>query len=92
MFVQSIKFIEAHKGNKKNVSIYGQEATETTYKLAKMNLAIRGINANLGDLEDTFLNDQHPNLKADFILANPPFNQKDWRDESQLINDNRWQG
>ena len=92
MFVQSIKFIEAHKGNKKNVSIYGQEATETTYKLAKMNLAIRGINANLGESEDTFLNDQHPNLKADFILANPPFNQKDWRDESQLINDNRWQG
>ena len=92
MFVQSIKFIEAHKGNKKNVSIYGQEATDTTYKLAKMNLAIRGINANLGDSEDTFLNDQHTSLKADFILANPPFNQKDWRDESQLINDKRWQG
>ena len=92
MFVQSVKFIEAHKGNKKNISIYGQEATDTTFKLAKMNLAIRGISANLGVSDDTFLHDQHIGLKADFIMANPPFNQKDWRDEEQLINDPRWLG
>src|SRR5690606_22318722 len=74
MFVQSIKFIESHNGNKKDISIYGQEYTATTYKLAKMNLAIRGINANLGDVPaDTFFKDQHPDLKADFIMANPPF-------------------
>lgn len=93
MFVQSIKFIEAHHGNKLEVSIYGQEYTNTTYKLAKMNLAIRGISANLGDkAADTFLNDQHKDLKADFIMANPPFNQKDWRSENELIDDPRWQG
>ncbi|MBP7395787.1 MAG: SAM-dependent DNA methyltransferase, partial [Flavobacterium sp.] len=80
MFVQSIKFIENHHGNKKEISIYGQEYTATTYKLAKMNLAIRGISANLGDVAaDTFGKDQHPDLKADYIMANPPFNQKDWR-------------
>jgi type I restriction enzyme M protein len=77
MFVQSIKFIEAHNGNTKDVSIYGQEYTSTTYKLAKMNLAIRGIAANLGDVaENTFFKDQHKDLKADYIMANPPFNQK----------------
>ncbi|HUN03787.1 MAG TPA: N-6 DNA methylase, partial [Niabella sp.] len=85
MFVQSVKFIEAHHGNKKEVSIYGQEYTNTTYKLAKMNLAIRGISANLGEkAADTFLDDQHKDLKADFIMANPPFNQKDWRAENEL--------
>lgn len=93
MFVQSIKFIESHQGNRKEVSIYGQENTPTTYKLAKMNLAIRGISANLGDKPaDTFANDQHKDLKADFIMANPPFNQKDWRDENELLNDPRWMG
>lgn len=93
MFVQSIKFIEAHHGNKKEVSIYGQEYTNTTYKLAKMNLAIRGISANLGEkAANTFLDDQHKDLKADFIMANPPFNQKDWRDDAELINDPRWMG
>lgn len=93
MFVQSIKFIEAHKGNKQNVSIYGQEYTNTTYKLAKMNLAIRGIAANLGEqAADTFFKDQHSDLKADFIMANPPFNQKDWRESEQLTDDARWQG
>jgi type I restriction enzyme M protein len=93
MFVQSVKFIEAHNGNKKEVSIYGQEYTNTTYKLAKMNLAIRGINGNLGEkAADTFLDDQHKDLKADFIMANPPFNQKDWRAESELIDDPRWRG
>lgn len=93
MFVQSIKFIEAHNGNKKEVSIYGQEYTNTTYKLAKMNLAIRGISANLGEkAADTFLDDQHKDLKADFIMANPPFNQKDWRGENELLDDPRWKG
>lgn len=93
MFVQSIKFIEAHHGNKAEISIYGQEYTNTTYKLAKMNLAIRGITANLGEkAADTFLDDQHKDLKADFIMANPPFNQKDWRAENQLTNDARWLG
>jgi type I restriction enzyme M protein len=93
MFVQSIKFIENHQGNKKEVSIYGQEYTNTTYKLAKMNLAIRGISANLGiKAADTFSDDQHKDLKADYIMANPPFNQKDWRGEKELINDPRWRG
>jgi type I restriction enzyme M protein len=93
MFVQSMKFIENHHGNKKDVSVYGQEYTNTTYKLAKMNLAIRGINANLGAVAaDTFAKDQHPDLKADYIMANPPFNQKDWRAENELIDDPRWKG
>ena len=93
MFVQSIKFIENHHGDKKEISIYGQEYTATTYKLAKMNLAIRGISANLGDVPaDTFGRDQHPDLKADYIMANPPFNQKDWRAGNELIDDPRWRG
>lgn len=93
MFVQSIKFIDSHQGNQKDVSIYGQEYTATTYKLAKMNLAIRGISSNLGDVPaDTFFKDQHPDLKADFILANPPFNLKAWRGNDELINDPRWAG
>ncbi|PIE92124.1 DNA methyltransferase [Bacillus fungorum] len=93
MFVQSIKFIEAHHGNTKDISIYGQEYTTTTYKLAKMNLAIRGISANLGDTaENTFFKDQHKDLKADFIMANPPFNQKQWRADNELTDDPRWAG
>ncbi len=93
MFVQSVKFIEAHHGNTKNVAIYGQEYTATTYKLAKMNLAIRGISANLGDVpENTFFRDQHKDLKADFIMANPPFNQKQWRADNELTKDPRWNG
>jgi type I restriction enzyme M protein len=93
MFVQSIKFIESHHGNKKEVSIYGQEYTNTTYKLAKMNLAIRGISASLGEkAADTFSDDQHKDLKADYIMANPPFNQKDWRGENELLDDPRWRG
>jgi type I restriction enzyme M protein len=93
MFVQSIKFIENHHGNKKEISIYGQEYTNTTYKLAKMNLAIRGISGNLGEkAADTFGDDQHKDLKADYIMANPPFNQKDWRAENELKNDPRWRG
>jgi type I restriction enzyme M protein len=93
MFVQSIKFIENHHGNKKEISIYGQEYTNTTYKLAKMNLAIRGIAAKLGDVAaDTFGRDQHSDLKADYIMANPPFNQKDWRASDELVDDPRWRG
>jgi len=93
MFVQSLKFIEKHQGNKKDISIYGQELTNTTFKLAKMNLAIRGISANLGNkAADTFSDDQHKGLKADYIMANPPFNLKDWRAENELTDDPRWTG
>ncbi len=93
MFVQSMKFIEAHHGNSRDISVYGQEYTNTTYKLAKMNLAIRGIASNLGEqAADTFHNDQHKDLKADFIMANPPFNQKSWRAENELKEDPRWCG
>jgi type I restriction enzyme M protein len=93
MFVQSMKFIESHHGNKKEVAIYGQEYTATTYKLAKMNLAIRGISANLGDVpENTFFRDQHKDLKADYVMANPPFNQKQWRADNELTSDPRWAG
>lgn len=93
MFVQSVKFIDNHQGNKKDISIYGQEQTATTYKLAKMNLAIRGIAANLGEVPaDTFFKDQHPDLKADFIMANPPFNLKEWRASNELVDDPRWSG
>ena len=92
MFVQSMKFIDSHHGNKKDVSIYGQEYTATTYKLARMNLAIRGISANLGVPQNTFANDLHKDLKADYIMANPPFNQKQWRAETELVDDPRWYG
>lgn len=93
MFVQSVKFIESHHGNKREVSIYGQESINTTFKLCKMNLAIRGISGNLGEkAANTFSNDQHKDLKADYIMANPPFNQKDWRAANELIDDPRWAG
>ena len=93
MFVQSMRFVDEHKGNRLEVSIYGQELTDTTRRLAKMNLAIRGISANLGaEAANTFLNDQHKDLKADFSLENPPFNQKDWREPNQLTDDPRWNG
>ena len=93
MFVQSTQFVEKHQGSKKDISIYGQEYISATYKLAKMNLAIRGIAANLGEVSaDTFFKDQHPDLKADFILANPPFNLKEWRGPDELTNDPRWAG
>ena len=91
MFVQSMKFVRAHHGNLKNVSVYGQENINTTFKLARMNLAIRGISADIRQ-GDTFHNDQHKDLKADYIMANPPFNQKDWRDANQLASDQRWSG
>ncbi|MEJ8821528.1 class I SAM-dependent DNA methyltransferase [Variovorax humicola] len=90
MFVQSEEFIEAHGGKLGDVSIYGQEANPTTWRLAAMNLAIRGIEFNLGrEPADTFVHDQHPDLRADFILANPPFNISDWWHAS-LTGDARW--
>ena len=90
MFVQSEKFIEAHGGKLGDVSIYGQEANPTTWRLAAMNLAIRGIDFNLGrEPGDTFTRNQHPDLRADFILANPPFNISDWWHGS-LKGDPRW--
>lgn len=93
MFVQSLKFVESHQGNTNDIAIYGQEYTATTYKLAKMNLAIRGISANLGEVPaNTFFKDQHPDLKADYIMANPPFNQSQWREKNELEDDARWAG
>ncbi|WP_422655918.1 MULTISPECIES: N-6 DNA methylase [unclassified Methanoculleus] len=90
MFVQSTDFVKNHSGNIDNLSVYGQDANPTTRKMALMNLAIRGIEANLGGYNaDTFHNDLHPTLKADFILANPPFNLSDWNDGS-LNDDQRW--
>jgi len=88
MFVSSEKFIEAHSGKLGDISIYGQESNYTTWRLAKMNLAIRGIDAQIAH-GDTFHNDRHPDLKADYVLANPPFNDSDWRGEL-LKNDKRW--
>lgn len=91
MFVQSSKFIENHGGNIKNISVYGQDSNPTTWKLAQMNLAIRGIEADLGKFNaDTFFNDCHPQLKADFIMANPPFNLSGWG-QDKLLDDVRWQ-
>lgn len=90
MFVQSESFVEAHGGQKTDISIFGQESNPTTWRLAHMNLAIRSIEANLGTQPaDTFLRDLHPDLKADYILANPPFNVSDW--SGQLLQDDvRW--
>ena len=93
MFVQSMKFVENHQGNRKNISIIGQESAQDTWRLAKMNLALRGIAHDLGEKnESTFIHDQHPDRKIDFIMANPPFNLKDWRGEDELIDDPRWEG
>jgi type I restriction enzyme M protein len=90
MFVQSEAFIRAHGGRLSDISIFGQESNPTTWKLAKMNLAIRGLEANLGPkAADSFHEDLHADLKADFILANPPFNMSDWGGES-LRDDVRW--
>jgi len=88
MFVSSEKFIEAHSGKIGDISIYGQESNYTTWRLAKMNLAIRGIDAQIAH-GDTFHNDRHPDLKANYVLANPPFNDSDWRGEL-LREDKRW--
>lgn len=90
MFVQSAKFVENHSGNISNISIYGQDSNPTTWKMAQMNLAIRGIEPDLGAYAaDTFLDDRHPTLRADYIMANPPFNLSDWGLD-KLKEDQRW--
>ena len=91
MFVQSAKFLANHQKSLSGISIYGQEANPSTWKMAHMNVAIRGLEANIGkSYADTFFNDQHPNLKADFVMANPPFNLSDWGAD-KLEKDPRWQ-
>ncbi|MCK5686913.1 SAM-dependent DNA methyltransferase [bacterium] len=92
MFVISEKFVREHQGNIQDITIYGQESNQTTWKLSKMNLAIRNINSQfvIWNTEGSFLKDAHPDLKADFILANPPFNQKEWGQDI-LQEDGRWQ-
>lgn len=91
MFVQSAKFVENHSGNISNISIYGQDSNPTTWKMAQMNLAIRGIEPDLSTYAaDTFLDDRHPTLRADYIMANPPFNLSDWGAD-KLKEDVRWQ-
>lgn len=91
MFVMSEKFVQEHQGNIKDITIYGQESNQTTWKLSKMNLSIRNINSQFvaWNTEGSFLKDAHPDLKADFVLANPPFNQSDWGQEL-LQDDARW--
>ena len=90
MFVQSEKFVEAHGGRIGDIAVYGQESNPTTWRLAEMNLAIRGIEAHLGgEHADSFRRDLHPDLKADYVLANPPFNDSDWSG-AQLRDDPRW--
>lgn len=90
MFVQSEKFVQAHSDNRGTISVYGQESNADTWKMAKMNMAIRGIDANFGSYQaDTFFNDLHKTLKADFIMANPPFNLSNWGQE-KLKDDVRW--
>jgi len=91
MFVQSENFVAAHGGNRSDISIYGQESNPTTWRLCRMNLAIRGISGNIGSQNaDSFLNNLHKDLRADYILANPPFNMSEWG-LPQLGNDVRWQ-
>lgn len=93
MFVQSIKLVEAHGGNKRNVSVYGQESDPDTYRLAKMNLAARGISFHLGDINaSSFTHDQHPGLRSKYIMANPPFNKHNWWTGDDLSDDVRWKG
>ena len=90
MFVQSAEFIKNHQGLIDDISVYGQESNPTTWKMAKMNLAIRGIDCNLGDIpEDTFLSDLHTTMRADYIMANPPFNLNPWGAD-KLKEDQRW--
>ena len=90
MFVQSLKFIDAHNGRRDQITVYGQESNRTTWRMAQMNLAIRGIETNLGSKHaDSFHEDLHPDLRADFVLANPPFNVKEWGAE-RLTEDVRW--
>lgn len=93
MFVQSMKFVEAHNGNRAKISVIGQESNPDTWRLAKMNLAIRGIAHNLGPKNaSTFTEDLHKDTTVDYIMANPPFNLKKWRKEDELLDDARWSG
>lgn len=93
MFVQSLKFVDRHNGNRQNVSVIGQESNPDTWRLCKMNLAIRGISHNLGEKNvSTFTEDLHRDKKVDYIMANPPFNLKGWRGEDELKGDSRFQG
>ena len=93
MFVQSMKFVDRHQGNRQNISVIGQESQPETWRLCKMNLAIRGIAHNLGETNaSTFTQDLHKDKKVDFIMANPPFNLKNWRKEDELKDDSRWSG
>lgn len=93
MFIQCAKLVESKGGNTKTINVYGQESEPATYRLAKMNLAVRGISYHLGDKAiSTFTKDQHPDLKVDYIMANPPFNLKKWRTEEELLKDPRWDG
>ena len=88
MFVQAEKFVLAHRGRRDDIAVYGQESNERTWRLATMNLAIHGISGDLSSRwEDTFREDKHPDVKADFILANPPFNMSDW---ARRTDDPRW--
>ncbi|MDO9045857.1 MAG: class I SAM-dependent DNA methyltransferase, partial [Methanobacteriaceae archaeon] len=88
MFVQSEKFVQAHEGKLDDIAVYGQESNQTTWRLCKINLAIRGIDSNI-QWGNSFIEDKHPDLRADYILANPPFNDKDWKAD-QLQDDVRW--
>ncbi|NKY80161.1 SAM-dependent methyltransferase [Nocardiopsis dassonvillei] len=91
MFVQAEKFVESHGGNARDIAVYGQELNQNTWRLAKMNLAIHGISADLGTKwDDTFHNDHHPDLRAHVVMANPPFNISDWGGD-RLVMDPRWQ-
>ena len=93
MFVQSMKFVDRHNGNRQKISIIGQESNPDTWRLCKMNLAIRGIAHNLGEMNaSTFTRDLHKDKKVDFIMANPPFNLKGWRTEDELTDDPRFKG
>lgn len=93
MFVQSMKFVDRHNGNRQKISVIGQESQAETWRLCKMNLAIRGIAHNLGEKNaSTFTEDLHKDRKVDFIMANPPFNLKGWRKEVELTDDYRWRG
>lgn len=93
MFIQCAKLVEAHGGNTKSINVYGQESEPSTYRLAKMNLAVRGISYHLGTRPaSSFTNDQHPDLKVDYVMTNPPFNLKKWRAPDELLDDVRWKG
>lgn len=93
MFVQSLKFVESHQGNRRNISIIGQESNPDTWRLSKMNLALRGIAHQLGELPaSSFTHDQFPDKKVNYIMANPPFNLKGWREENELTDDYRFKG